>query len=431
MNATANTTVGESANIRDMLLMGRHMKLRDRMNMFSMFRASLEENNLNLLYREVLSAADRHVLVRDPRTDRARPMIMFGSNNYLGLATHPHVLKTIRNTMDLYGAGLGGPPILNGYTTLHRELEDRLAELKGSEAALLFSSGYGANIGLATALFQRQDVVLYDACSHASFVDGLVMTGARKFPFRHNDMPELERLLREHEDAAGDVFVAVEGVYSMDGDLAPLDSIVLLCRKYGAVLLLDDAHGTGVMGENGSGTAEAFHVHGEIDVTMGTFSKAFGMSGGFVTASRGLVEFLRIFARSYMFSASPPPVVVAAVLAGLNVLEKEPQRRAALHENVRYAAAGLASVGIHVRAESAIIAIHVPATMNIRRAATAYHERGLFVNSIEYPAVPLREQRFRISLMATHTHEDIDRLVEATAKIWATFDGHKELSAAA
>ncbi len=421
MNTQHTERVGENANIRDMLLMGRRMKLRERMLMYGRFMEKLHSSGTNLLRREIQSAADRVVLVKDPGSDSLRSMVMFGSNNYLGLADHPHVLDAVRNAMITYGAGIGGPPLLNGYTALHRELEERLAALKGTGDALLFSSGYGANVGIATGLFQKQDVVLYDACSHASFVDGMVMSGVQRKAFRHNDMQDLERQLQAEAGAPGDVYVAVEGVYSMDGDAAPLARIVDLCRQHGALLILDDAHGTGVMGESGSGTAEACGVHGEIDLTMGTFSKAFGMAGGFLAASADLIDFMRVFARSYMFSASLPPVVVAAVLAGLDVIEKEPERRAQLWDNIAYAVAGFDAIGIPAGTDSAIIALRVPEEMDIRRAAAAYHEHGIFVNSIEYPAVPLREQRFRISIMATHTRDDIDRLVESTAKVWSLF----------
>lgn len=421
MNTQHAQHAGENANIRDMLLMGRRMKLRERMVMYGQFMQKLHSSGTNLLRREIHSAADRVVLVRDPGSSSLRSMIMFGSNNYLGLADHPHVLDAVRNALITYGAGIGGPPLLNGYTALHRELEERLATLKGSEDALLFSSGYGANVGITTGLFQKQDIVLYDACSHASFVDGMVMSGVRRSAFRHNDTQDLERQLEKRADAPSDIYVAVEGVYSMDGDTAPLARIVELCRRYGALLILDDAHGTGVMGTSGSGTAEYCGVHGGIDLTMGTFSKAFGMAGGFLAASADLIDFMRVFARSYMFSASLPPVVVAAVLAGIDVIEREPERRAQLWDNIAYAIEGFTSIGIPARTDSVIIALRVPEEMDIRRAAAAYHTQGIFVNSIEYPAVPLREQRFRISIMATHMRTDIDRLIESTANIWSRF----------
>jgi glycine C-acetyltransferase len=204
----------------------------------------------------------------------------------------------------------------------------------------------------------------------------------------------------------------------MDGDLAPLDQLAPLCRQHGARLILDDAHGTGVLGASGAGTAEHFGLAGQVDVTMGTFSKVFGAVGGFLSGAGPLVEYLRFFARSYMFSASLPPAVAAAVLAGLDVLAAEPERRRLLRTNVDYAVQGLRALGFNVATPSAIIALRVPLHMDLRRAAHRFHELGVFVNAVEYPAVPRREQRFRISLMATHTRADLDRLLESVATVW-------------
>ena len=370
--------------------------------------------------REVITAADREVTIIDPLTGQRRSMLMFGSNNYLGLANHPYVREQVRRATVAYGVGIGGPPLLNGYTALHRELEERLAALKGKEDALIFSSGYGANVGVVTAIAHGTDRVFYDAYSHASFCDGIKMAGVPSFRFSHNNSGELQKLFeggnRPHH---GETYVGVEGVYSMDGDLAPLDEIVPLCKSHGAVLLVDDAHGTGVMGRNGRGTAEHFDVERDVDITIGTFSKTFAVTGGFVAGPKALIDYLRYFARSYMFSASLPPVVVAAVLAGLDVMECEPGLLADLRENVEYTVAGLQRLGFDLRSRSGIIPLRVPEGMDIRHAAYKFHERGIFVNSIEYPAVPISQQRFRISLIATHTKADIDRLLDAVEEVWS------------
>jgi glycine C-acetyltransferase len=344
---------------------------------------------------------------------------MFGSNNYLGLANHPRVREHAMNTIRTFGTGIAGPPLLNGYTCLHRELESRLAALKGNEDALLFSSGYNANVGLVTGLTVPGDVVLYDALSHASFYDGLKMSGVIAKKFRHNKISHLEMLLNGSAKNVGkDLFVAVEGIYSMDGDLAPLHRLAPLCKKYSALLIVDDAHGTGVLGATGRGTAEHFGVENDIDITMGTFSKVFAVTGGFITAAKPIISYLRFFARSYMFSASLPPMVLASVLSGLDVLEDEPERLTALHENVQYLSRGLCALGFNVKPQSAIIPIRVPESMNIRKAAYEFHRRGIFINAIEYPAVPLSQQRFRISVMTTHTKSDLDRLLAVVGEIW-------------
>ena len=272
------------------------------------------------------------------------------------------------------------------------------------------------------------DVVLYDAYSHASFCDGIKMAGVQSFRFPHNDVRRLQRLFDLQENQSKhDVFVGVEGVYSMDGDVAPLDQLVPLCRSHGAFLVVDDAHGTGVMGQHGRGTAEHFGVEGDIDITMGTFSKTFAGTGGFIAASKPIIDYMRYFARSYMFSASLPPVAIATVLAGLDVLENEPELISRLRMNVQYAAEGLRSLGFDVNPQAGIIPLRVPIGMNIRRTAYRFHQLGIFMNSIEFPAVPVSQQRFRISLMSTHTTKDIDVLLAAVEEVWAEYE-KEELS---
>jgi glycine C-acetyltransferase len=412
---------GENFDLRQMLIAGKRMNLKDRVAFFHAFLRDLDLRGERLWMRRVVSVADRHVMVEDPVTGETHPMLMFGSNNYLGLANHPYVREQAARAIQEHGAGIGGPPLLNGYTNLHAELEERMAGMKGSESALLFSSGYNANVGMVAGLSQHRDCVLYDAYSHASFCDGIRLSGAPSFHFAHNSVTALNSLLeRESTRVDGDLFVGVEGLYSMDGDLAPLDQIVPLCSRYGATLILDDAHGTGVMGEQGRGTAEHFGLEGEIPLTMGTFSKTFAVAGGFVSGPKPIVDYLRYFARSYMFSASLPPVVVATVLAGMDVIEHETWLIQELRTNVGYATENLQRIGFDLSPYGAIIPLRVPGWMNIRKASRMLHERGIFVNSIEFPAVPKSEQRFRISIMATHSREDIDRLVEAIQDVWTT-----------
>jgi glycine C-acetyltransferase len=412
---------GENFDLRQMLVTGRDMNLAERANFFHSFLRGLAERGEQMWMRRVLSRADRHVSVEDPTTGEVRSMVMFGSNNYLGLANHPYVREQAARAIREHGAGIGGPPLLNGYTNLHAELEARLAAMKGAESGLLFSSGYNANLGLVVGLTQKWDRVLYDAYSHASFCDGIRLSGVTSIRFPHNSVSELKRLLeQESGKEKGDVFVGVEGVYSMDGDLAPLDQIVPLCSQHGATLILDDAHGTGVMGKEGRGTAEHFHLDGMIPLTMGTFSKTFAVNGGFVTGQKPIIDYLRFFARSYMFSASLPPVIVATVLAGLDVIEHETWLLDDLRRNVAEAAEGFRRIGFDVAPQGAIIPLRVPGWMNMRKASRMLHDRDVFVNSVEYPAVPKSEQRFRVSVMATHRREDIDRLLEAVRDVWTT-----------
>lgn len=412
---------GENFDLREMLLLGRHMRLEERTRTFGAFLRDLEDHGQLLTRRCITSPADRAVEVLDERTGASRTMLMFGSNNYLGLATHPRLRERAAAALEDFGAGVGGPPLLNGTTSLHRELERRLAALKGADDALLFSSGYAANVGLVAGLMQKNDTILYDAYSHASFCDGLKLSGVQARSFPHNDVARLRALLCTAAAArSGDIYVAVEGVYSMDGDLAPLDVILRLCREYDAILVVDDAHGTGVMGAGGSGTAAHFGIEGQVPITMGTFSKTFAVTGGFVAGPQGVIDYLRYFARSYMFSASLSPVSVATVLAGLDVIAEEPERLWHLRQNVAYAAATLNRLGFCVHPDAAIIPLRVPEWMDIRTASRLFHEQGIFVNSIEYPAVPIAQQRFRISIMATHTGDDIDRLIDAVRAVWTT-----------
>jgi glycine C-acetyltransferase len=410
---------GENFDLRDMLLRGRHMRLTDRTRFFGGFLRDLEDHGELLTRRCISSAADREVQVTDPVSGATRPMLMFGSNNYLGLATHPHLRARAEAALREFGAGVGGPPLLNGYTTLHRELEQRLAALKGAEDALIFASGYAANVGLVNGLMQKSDTVYYDAYSHASFCDGMKMAGVQALSFPHNDLKALRAMLATAGGGrTGDRYVAVEGVYSMDGDLAPLPGLIALCREFDAILLVDDAHGTGVLGAHGGGTAEHYGIKSESAISMGTFSKTFAVTGGFIAGPKPVIDYLRYFARSYMFSASLSPVVVATVLAGLDVLEQEPERRWHLRQNIAYAATCLNRAGFDVHPTTPIVPLIVPEWMDIRRASRLFNEKGIFVNSIEYPAVPVTQQRFRISIMATHTGHDIERLTRAICEVW-------------
>jgi len=410
---------GENFDLRDILLSGRKMKLQEKTKLFDSFINDLFFKKQMLHLRCISSPADREVKVIDSYTGETKSMLMFGSNNYLGLANHPYVKEFVWKKIHKCGAGIGGPPLLNGYTSLHRELEERLAHLKGAEDAMIFSSGYGANVGLVSALMSNEDLVVYDSYSHASFHDGIKMSGVQAVHFSHNDVGLLEQTLSRTESMNfKDRFVGVEGVYSMDGDIAVLDKIVPVCKSNNAILIIDDAHGTGVIGNNGSGTAEHFGLENEVDITMGTFSKTFAVSGGFVAASKPTINYLRYFARSYMFSASLPPTVVASVLAALDVMEKEPGLIEKLRRNINYTARCFTQLGFPANSLTPIFPLKVPVEMNIRNAGYEFHQNGIFVNSIEYPAVPKSQQRFRISVTATHTKQDIDKLVDAIAEIW-------------
>jgi 7-keto-8-aminopelargonate synthetase-like enzyme len=306
--------------------------------------------------------------------------------------------------------------------SIHRELEAKLARLKEAEDCMLFASGYQANLGWIEALVQRHDVLIYDQQSHASLIDGISMTRDlkryRTMRFRHNSVQHLRsKLEKAREGLQGQIFVAVEGVYSMCGDLAPLPEIQSLCKEYGAFLVVDDAHGTGVMGKTGRGTSEHFLLKDQPDLTMGTLSKAFGAIGGFLCGSKAVIDYLRFFSRSYMFSAHLPPTVVAGVSAGVDLLVAEPERVQVLRDNVEYLLRGFQRIGLAVKSASAIIAIRIGKNIPIRPLTLAFHQAGIFLNCIEYPAVSKDNQCLRLSVMATHSKEQLDHVISSFSTI--------------
>lgn len=373
-----------------------------------------------LYMREIAGAADAVVAVHDPATGATREMIMLGSNNYLGLANHPAVKAAAIAAIEEFGVGCGGPPLLNGTTSLHRRLEARLAALKGTEDALLFSSGFLANLGWVGALLRPQDVLIYDELSHASLHDAIKLARCRSQFFAHNDVAELEAILKAQRarNPGALIVVAVEGVYSMDGDLAPLVAVRAACDRHGAWLAIDDAHGTGILGEGGAGTAAHLGLpHDAVEVAMGTFSKAFGTAGGFVAGTRERIAFLRFFARTHMFSAALPHPVVATVLAGLEVMATEPWRQARVHENAAYLVAGLRSLGLETDTASGIVPVFIPEGVDMRVLTRGLHEAGIFANAIEAPAVPADKQRLRLSVMATHTQAHLDAALRVIAEV--------------
>lgn len=403
---------------RDLVRIRTQMDLEARTATFSgRIRGERQAGIDGLHFREVLSAADREVVVRD-HLGQVRSMLMFGSNNYLGLATHPRVIEAVRAAVAEFGVGAGGPPILNGHGPLHRALEERLADHEGKERALVFSSGYSANVGLMSALPGPRDFVAYDDEIHASTLDGLKLGRIESRPFPHNDWAALDKRLGEARGQYQDLFVCVEGVYSMSGSVARLDRIGEVCRAHGATLIIDEAHGTGVTGPNGAGTVAMFDAADAVGVVMGTFSKSFGVSGGFVAASADVVDYLRYFARAYVFSTAPSTAICAAVLEGLAVLEEEPEIHARLMDRCGYLAEGLEGLGIEADGVTAVFSLPVPAGTDVRAAAHEFHRRGLFLNHVEAPAVPTTEQRFRVSLTAAHTREDLDRLLEGVDAVW-------------
>lgn len=400
------------------LLTDQTRSLAQKMALFQQVIEEARRQKLYLFFRTTTGASTNHIEAVTLETGRPLEMVMMASNNYLGLTTHPEVTERTKAAIDKWGVGMAGPCTLNGNTTLHQEFEARLAAFKHCEAAMLFPSGYSANVGLITALLGKEDWFIGDELNHASLIDGARYSKAQRLVFRHSDVADLERCLREVESKPGQKLVAVDGVYSMDGDIAPLRPIVDLCQRYRALLLVDDAHGTGAVGLHGRGSLEYCGVEGEVEIVMGTFSKAFGCYGGFIAGSKKLVNWLRHFARAGMFTAAVSPMVVAACLAGLDVIEGHPELVAKLHENASLVRARLGAMGFELGGKDApIIAIYVRNRDKAYGVVKEAYERGLFLSLVEYPAVPPGTERIRLTVMATHTPPDIEFAMDLLGKL--------------
>lgn len=341
---------------------------------------------------------------------------MMGSNNYLGLTHHPKVLEAARDALERYGSGCTGSRFLNGTLDLHEILEQRLAAFIGKESALVFSTGYQANLGLISALVGRNDVVLIDKLDHASIVDGAKMSYGVTERFRHGDMAQLESLLQKHSGKG--LLIVVDGVYSMEGNIANLPALVDLAHRYGAALAVDDAHAVGVLGPNGEGTAAHFGLADEVDVIAGTFSKSLGSIGGYVAGTEEVIDYLKHLSRPLMFSAALPPANTAGVLAALEVMVSEPERRENLWKNTHKLQDGLKSLGYEIGAsETPIVPVVIGELWDTFRFWRKVFDAGIFTNPVVPPAVPPKECRLRTSLMASHSDSQIDFALDTFAKL--------------
>jgi 8-amino-7-oxononanoate synthase len=362
-------------------------------------------------YRTISSAQDPVV------NHLGHELIMLGSNNYLGLANHSEVKEAAAMALALYGAGCAGSRLLNGTLDVHVQLEERLAQFMGREAALTFSTGFQVNLGVLSCLLDRSDIAFLDALDHACIIDGCRLGFGRSHKFRHNDMDDLQKKLANAATDRAKIIV-VDGVFSMEGDLAPLPQIVELKNRYGARLMVDDAHGLGVFGENGRGTPEHFGVEDDIDLVMGTFSKSLASVGGFIASNRYVIEHIKHNARSQIFSAAPPPASMAAALKALDLVEREPERRKQLWENTKYMMQELGRLGFDTGdAASPVIPLVAGDDMLAYTLAVKLQDEGVFVNPVVTPAVPPGRALIRTSYMATHTREHLDRALEAFEKV--------------
>jgi 8-amino-7-oxononanoate synthase len=347
-----------------------------------------------------------------------RRLIMVGSNNYLGLTHHPRVVAAARDAVDRYGSGCTGSRFLNGTLDLHVELERRLAAFFGRDDCITFSTGFQTNLGVIATLVGKDDVVLSDRENHASIFDGCRLAFGEMRKYRHNDMEDLERQLRACDGHAGKLIVT-DGVFSMKGDICDLPAIVRLARTHGARVMVDDAHGVGVLGAHGRGTCEHFGLEDQVDVDVGTFSKSFASLGGFAVASHAVINYVKHTSRALIFSASITPASAAAALAALDVIESEPERRERLWSHVARMQRAFVDLGYDVAAsKSAILAIPIGGDdVETFRFWRKLHEAGIFANPVVPPAVPPGEGMIRTSYMATHTEQELDRVLEVFARL--------------
>lgn len=346
--------------------------------------------------------------------------VMVGSNNYLGLVNHPKVKEAAANAAMKFGSGCTGSRFLNGTLDLHLELEDRLAKFMKRPAALVFSTGFQTNLGTISCLVGKNDAVVIDRQDHACIVDGCRLAFGKTYKFAHNDMDDLNRVLRNVRaiNSRGGILVVVDGVFSMEGDIIKLPELVRICEQYDARIMVDDAHSVGVLGATGAGTAEHFGLIDKVDLTMGTFSKSFAALGGFVVGSELVIDYIKHNARALIFSASITPSSAAAVIAALDIIEAEPERREKLWKNARRAKKEYQALGFNVgHTETPIVPIVVGEDLECFAFWKDVFDAGVFTNPVISPAVPPGQAMIRTSYTATHTDEHIDRVVEVLAKI--------------
>ena len=336
---------------------------------------------------------------------------LFSSNSYLDLSSEPRIKEYAGRILNEYGAGSGGSRLTTGTTRIHMELEQTIAAFKNREAALVFNTGYMANVGILSALTQKGDIIYSDQLNHASIIDGCRLSKADLVIYRHNDMDDLEEKIKAHPGKRG--IIVSDGVFSMDGDIVNLPRLTELAGRYGLLSMIDEAHATGVIGATGRGTEEYYGMEGSVDVLMGTLSKAVGGEGGFVCGSRSLIEYLRNKARSFIFSTALSPVSMAADLEGLRLIMEQPERVQKLQENIRFCCAALNARGIDAASETAIIPIIIGDEARAMRVMKLLKERGYYISAIRYPTVAKGSARLRLALMSSHTREDLEGLADA------------------
>ncbi len=374
------------------------------------FESGLRQSGHYFFFRKLESPQDAEVVVNGKR------VIMIGSNNYLGLTNHPRVKEAAIKAIEKYGTGCAGSRFLNGNLEIHEELEKKLARFLRKEAALVFATGYQTNLGVISALVERNDVAIIDMYDHASIMDGCRLSFGEVRKYQHNDMNALERALEANKGK--NKLIVVDGVFSMEGDIADLPAIVKLAKAYGARIMLDDAHAVGVLGEGGRGTAEHFGLENEVDLIMGTHSKALAAIGGYIAGPSDAISWIKHVSRSMIFSASLPPPLVASVSTALDIIEEQPELRARLWGNTRKMLKGFKALGFDTgSSETPIIPVVIKDTVKTYEMCRLLFENGVFVNAVISPAVAQGRELLRTSYMATHTEDQLDRVLAAFEKV--------------
>ncbi|MDY6147599.1 MAG: aminotransferase class I/II-fold pyridoxal phosphate-dependent enzyme [Porphyromonas sp.] len=371
--------------------------------------------NIYPYFRKIESEQDTEVIIDN------RKVLMFGSNSYLGLTNHPKVKAAAIEATEKYGTGCAGSRFLNGTLDSHLELEKRLAQFVGKEEAVIFSTGFQVNLGVVSCLTGRQDYVIWDSLNHASIIEGVRLAMGKSLKYKHNDMEALERRLRQCEEDKIKLIV-VDGVFSMEGDLCNLPEIVRLAKKYDAAVMVDEAHGIGVMGDHGRGVCNYFGLTNEVDLIMGTFSKSFAAIGGFIAGDSSLINYIRHHARSYIFSASATPAATAAAAASLDIMLSEPERVEALQQKTKYCLDKFSSLGFEIgNTSTPIIPLFVRDNELTFRITADLFDEGVFVNPVVAPAVAPEDTLIRFSLMSTHTYQQIDTAIDKLHKVFKEY----------
>lgn len=365
-------------------------------------------------FHPISSAPGNEVIIE------GKKLIMIGSNNYLGLTGDPRVKEAAAEAVRKYGSGCTGSRFLNGTLDIHIELEERLAKFMKREATLVFSTGFQTNLGTISSLVGRSDVLVVDRGDHASIVDGCRLSFGKVVKYAHNDMEDLERVIKNvlENGIRGGLFIVVDGVFSMEGDIIRLPELVKIGKKYGARIMVDDAHAIGVLGKGGRGSAEHFDLIDSVDITMGTFSKSFASIGGFIAADASVIKYIKHFSREFIFSASIPPSATAAALAALNIIETEPERRKNLWKNAHRMNRELKTLGFDTRSsETPIVPVLIGQDMDTFKFWRLLFDNGIFANTAISPAVEPGMALIRTSYTATHTNEHLDRVLEVFQKV--------------